>query len=124
MRVLLSVKPEFAYQILEGSKKYEYRRAIFRQPEVEKVVVYASSPVRKVIGEFTIREILHDSPRSLWKETGEHAGISKARFFEYFTSKRKGYAIAVESAVKYDAPLPLEHFAVSSAPQSFVYLRH
>lgn len=123
MRVLLSVRPEFAHQIFEGSKKYEYRRAIFRQPEVKTVVVYASSPVKKVIGEFTIGEILHGSPRALWAKTEAHAGISKRRFFEYFASRQNGYAIAVASTVTYDSPLSLEHFAVTSAPQSFVYLR-
>lgn len=33
--------------------------------EVTTVVVYASDPVRKVIGEFDIEEILHDEPQAL-----------------------------------------------------------
>ena len=52
MKVLLSIKPEYASKILDGTKRYEYRRAIFKRTEVTTVVVYASDPVRKVIGEF------------------------------------------------------------------------
>jgi predicted transcriptional regulator len=122
MIVLLSVKPEFALKIFNGTKKYEYRRTIFKRDEVTKVVVYASYPIKKVIGEFEIGGILHDKPEALWASTRKHAGINKKRFMEYFTRKRRGYAIKVKSTRMYDAPLPLDRFDVSSPPQSFVYL--
>ena len=54
MRVLLSIKPEFALKIFDGSKRYEYRRSIFKRGGVTKIVVYASDPIQKVIGEFKI----------------------------------------------------------------------
>ena len=50
MKVVLSIKPEFANKIFEGTKKYEFRRAIFKNPNIKKVVVYSSSPVKKIIG--------------------------------------------------------------------------
>jgi predicted transcriptional regulator len=42
MRVLLSIKPEFAFKILMV-KKYEFRKVVFKNPKVKTVVVYASS---------------------------------------------------------------------------------
>lgn len=122
MRVLLSIKPQFALRIFDGSKRYEYRRTIFKRGEVKTVVVYASEPIKQVIGEFEIGEILHEEPEALWAKTGDHAGITKKRFFEYFTNKCKGYAIKVRTTRMYDAPLPLNSFMVSSPPQSFMYL--
>ena len=122
MRVLLSIKPEFALKIFDGSKKYEYRRSIFKRGEVKIVVVYASFPIKKVIGEFKIEGILHDEPQALWDKTKNYAGISKKRFLEYFTNKSNGYAIKVKSAKLYDVPLQLNNFMVSSPPQSFIYL--
>lgn len=122
MRVLLSIKPEFALKIFDGSKRYEYRRAIFKRGGVTGVVVYASDPVKKVIGEFDIAVILHDEPQALWEKTKNHAGISKQRFLEYFVNKTKGYAIKVKSTRMYDSPLPLDSFMVPSPPQSFMYL--
>ena len=123
MRVLLSIKPEFALKIFNGSKRYEYRRAIFKNPEVSGVIVYASNPIKRVIGEFEIEDILHDKLQLLWAKTKSHAGISEKRFFEYFTNKSKGYAIKVKATKMYDAPLSLNSFVVSSPPQSFMYLR-
>ena len=122
MRILLSIKPEFALKIFDGSKRYEYRRTIFKNHKVNRVVVYASNPIRRVIGEFEIEDILHDDVQALWTKTKSHAGISKKSFLEYFTNKSKGYAIKVKTIRLYDAPLPLNSLTVSSPPQSFMYL--
>ena len=122
MRVLLSIKPEFALKIFNGSKRYEYRRAIFKNQEVSRVIVYASDPIKQIIGEFEIEDILHEEPQSLWVKTKHHAGISEKRFFDYFTNKSKGYAIKVKVTRVYDDPLPLSSFMISSPPQSYMYL--
>jgi len=122
MKVLLSIRPEFASKIFDGSKRYEYRRVIFKNQEVNRVIVYASDPVKRIIGEFEIEDILHDEPQMLWVKTKNHAGISERMFFEYFTNKSKGYAIKVKTTRMYDDPLPLNSFMVSSPPQSFMYL--
>ena len=122
MTVLLSIKPEFAFKIFDGSKRYEYRRTIFAESEVTRVVVYASHPIKRVIGEFEIAEVLCDEVQSLWARTKNHSGISKKKFLDYFRDKAKGYAIKVKSARAYDDPLPLTGLMVSSPPQSFMYL--
>ena len=121
MRVLLSIKPEFALKIFDGSKRYEYRRAIFKREEVRTVVVYASDPIKQVIGEFDIGDIIHGEPSALWAQTGDASGITKKRFLEYFGNKAKGYAIEVKEARKYDIPIPISGIA-PWAPQSFMYL--
>lgn len=123
MKVLLSIKPEFAVKIFDGSKRYEYRRVIFRRVEVKTVVVYASDPIKKVIGEFEIGEILYEEPQALWVKTRDQAGITKERFLEYFENKTKGYAIKVKEARIYNTPIPLNKLLVPCAPQSFTYLR-
>ncbi len=123
MRVLLSIKPEFALKIFDGSKRYEYRRVIFKRSEVTTVVVYASDPIRKVIGEFEIGEILHEEPKALWAKTGDHAGITEKKLLEYFANKTKGYAIKVKEARIYDTPIPVDKLMVYWPPQLFTYLR-
>lgn len=121
MRVLLSIKPEFAFKILDGSKQYEYRRVIFKNTDVNMVLVYASDPIQKVIGEFEIDGILHDDVQVLWEKTESHAGISKKRFLQYFRNKTKGYAIKVREAKKYEHPILLSVLKLTWAPQSFMY---
>jgi predicted transcriptional regulator len=122
MKVLLSIKPEFALSIFDGSKEYEYRRAIFKRNGVKTVVVYASDPIKKVIGEFEIGEILYEEPQALWAKTGDKAGITKNLFLEYFKNKAKGYAIEVKEARPYVAPIPFNKLMVTRPPQSFMYL--
>lgn len=123
MKVLLSIKPKFAELIFAGTKKFEFRKVIFKNRRVKTVVVYASSPTQKVIGEFKIGSILNDEPRRLWKETKLYAGINEKYFFEYFADKDVAYAIKVERVKRYNKPLCLrEHFNLAP-PQSFMYLR-
>ncbi len=66
MRVILSIKPEFAMQIFQGKKLFEFRRTIFKK-DVNIVLVYASSPMKKVIGEFEINDIFYETTEDLWE---------------------------------------------------------
>ncbi len=123
MRVLLSIKPEFAFQIFEGKKKFEFRKVIFKNPNVKTIVVYASSPVQRVIGEFDIDGIFSSNPSEIWMKTKEFSGISEAYFNEYFGNREIAHAIKIKNIRKYKNPLHLmENFNVLP-PQSYLYLR-
>lgn len=121
--VLLSIKPCFAEAILEGRKCFEFRRALFRQRDIDRVLIYASSPVCRVIGEFSIASILEMPPRELWAATHSGSGIEREYFFEYFKGRRRAFALKVQSAVRYETPLRLiEHLGMNRPPQSFCYV--
>jgi predicted transcriptional regulator len=122
MRVLLSIKPEFADLIFSGEKQFEYRKQIFKQ-DVDTVVVYASSPVQKIIGEFSIEDIYHDNITSLWNKTKKYSGISLEYYKEYFTNKSQGYAIKVAETKLYPEPIDLNSMYSSPPPQSFAYIK-
>ena len=122
MKVLLSIKPEYVERIFSGQKKFEYRRTIFRDPNVTSVVVYASSPVRLVVGEFEVNHVLQHSIKRLWKTTKEFAGISEENFFQYFWGKETGYAISIGRTRHYRRPLLLAKEFGIAPPQSFAYL--
>ncbi len=121
--VLLSIKPQFAEQIFDGSKRYEFRRKVFRSPSVKKIVVYVTAPVSSVVGEFEIEEVIELDLEELWNHTKKYSGIPKYYFDTYFDGLDTGYAIKIGKTQKYDIPLALElNFNVKRAPQSFVYL--
>lgn len=122
MKVLLSIKPEFAERIFDGSKKYEFRKAIFKNPDIKTVIVYASSPVQRVIGEFDIETILTDAPESLWKMTKEYSGISEELFLNYFSKREVGFAIKVKKTRRYKKSLCLRENYRIAPPQSFCYV--
>jgi len=121
--VLLSIRPQFAERIFEGVKHYEFRRVLFKDRSVKKIIVYASAPVSRVIGEFEIEDILELEKEGLWHQTKEYSGISKECFDQYFQGRQVGYAIKIRKAYLYETPLELEKsFNIKHAPQSFVYV--
>lgn len=124
MRIMLSIKPQYAQSILEGSKKYEFRKRVHRDSRVTTVVIYATLPVGKVIGEFTIGGIYSESPESLWRKTKSHCGISKEFFATYFRGRLIGHAIEIKSTRRYKTPMRVKDFLPSGVPpQSYAYLR-
>lgn len=122
MKVLLSIKPEFAALIFDGTKKFEFRKAIFKNTEIKTVVVYASSPMQKVIGEFEIESIINDNLENLWKKTKRFAGIDENYFYQYFAERETGFAIKIKKTKKYKKPLCLREDFNLTPPQSFLYL--
>ena len=122
MNVLLSIKPEFAFKIFDGTKKFEFRKSIFKQKNIKKVFVYASSPIQQVIGEFEIENIIFDSTEKVWSLTKKHSGISKQFYDKYFENKEKAFAIEVGAKKKYVTPKLLSDFNLNYAPQSFAYV--
>ena len=120
--VLLSIKPEFAHKIFEGTKKFEFRKKIFKDTSIKKVIVYSSSPEQKVIGEFEIDSILSDTPDRIWKQTKAYSGIIQEFYNDYFKDCNKAYAIKIASIKKYHKPKCLADYNIRSAPQSFTYV--
>ena len=123
MKVILSIKPKYAEAILNGDKVFEYRKHIFKQ-EVKTVVIYETSPVCRLVGEFEIEEILVDTPSIIWRKTNKHSGIDKTLFDMYFSEKSVAYAIKVAKVTRYDEPKLIQSLTHSSRPpQSFMYIK-
>ena len=120
-RILLSIKPQFAFAILHGQKKFEFRRNIFAR-QVDVILIYATAPIQRVVGEFDVSSIISEPVPVLWKRTREYAGIDETLFFEYFQGCNIGHAIEIGEVRAYSAPFcPVERFGLKP-PQSFTYL--
>lgn len=123
MRVLLSIRPQFVKEIFNGNKKFEYRKAIFKNKDIKTIVVYATLPVGKIVGEFEIDSILMEHPSSIWEKTKDYAGISLEYYNEYFDGREKAYAIKIKSVHMYENPIcPYANNDNFIAPQSFKYI--
>ncbi|SHM95725.1 Predicted transcriptional regulator, contains an HTH and PUA-like domains [Anaerosporobacter mobilis DSM 15930] len=122
MKALLSIKPVFVEEIITGAKRFEYRKKIFKK-NVDTVIIYASMPIGKIIGEFTVGEIINKSPDEVWSETKEYSGISLEFFNEYFQGRDKAYAIQIKEFYRYEKPIdPYEKSSNFVPPQSFKYI--
>lgn len=122
MNVILSIKPIYAQAIMSGTKKVEFRKKIFKKP-VDKVFVYSSSPEKKIIGYFTIENIVEESPNQLWELFNKVGGINKKDFFEYFKNSETGFSIRIKKFKKFKEGVnPKDYFENFCAPQSYYYL--
>jgi predicted transcriptional regulator len=121
MKVVLSIKPEFAFKIFDGTKKFEFRKAIFKNDKIKTVIVYASSPVQQVIGEFEIEKIINKDLDTLWGLTQKFSGITEDYFYQYFANREDGYAIQIKKAIRYKQPKCLRADYNLLPPQSFAY---
>ncbi len=119
--MLLSIKPEYAKVILEGKKQFEFRKNRCRA-DVTRIVFYASSPQKQVVGEAEIAEILEDTPANVWKQAKNAAGVSKKFFDSYYAGKTTAIAYRLKNVQVYDEPRTLESYKIKNAPQSYVYL--
>lgn len=123
MKILLSIKPEFVEKIFDGTKSFEFRKSIFKNQSVKTVVIYATRPVGKIVGEFDIECIYEDSPLKIWDKTKDNAGITKDFFDSYFSGRSKAYAISISQTREYTNPIEPTNFMENfSPPQSYMYL--
>lgn len=124
MKVLLSIKPQYVERIFNKEKKFEYRRNVFKRNDVDTVVIYATMPVGKVVGEFKVSKILQENPIDLWQKTKEYSGIEEKDYKEYFKDKDSAYAICIKNVKKYAIPMTLKDINpnIKHAPQSFMYI--
>lgn len=121
MKVVLSIKPEFANKIFDGTKKFEFRKAIFKNEKIKTVIVYSSSPVQQVIGEFEIERIINHDIDTLWGLTHQESGITEDYFYKYFADRVEGFAIQIKKVKKYRTPKCLRTDYNLFPPQSFAY---
>lgn len=120
--IIISIKPEYVERIFNGNKKYEYRRLLANR-EVNKLVIYCTTPVKAVVGEVAVVGTISDTPEKLWKQTKDFAGISKEKYFEYFGDKEKANCYILGDYLKYAQPKELEDFGVNFAPQAWLYVK-
>jgi len=124
MNILLSLKPKYAEAILSGKKRYEFRRAIFKQPSVKKAYIYSTAPVGKIVGSFTIDKILVDSPQRIWQKCKKYAGITVDAFFAYYRGCEKAFAIKIRKVQNFLTPInPYSRIKNFRPPQSFCYVQ-
>lgn len=120
-KILISINPEHVKNIINGIKKYEYRKIAAKQ-DISSIIIYETTPVKRIVAEAEIIDVLMYSPEELWKLTKDESGISKEFFDEYFEGKEIAYAYKLGKIKVYDEPKTLLEYGIKAAPQSFVYI--
>ena len=119
--MLISINPQHVENIFNGTKKYEYRKIRCKQ-EVDKIIIYSTYPIMKIVGEAKVEKILEDSPDNIWEETKNYSGIDLKFYQQYFKDRSKAIAYKLTNIKIYSIPQELSSYGIKSAPQSFIYV--
>jgi predicted transcriptional regulator len=118
----MPIKPVYVERILSGQKLFEFRRTSIRQ-DTTHLILYSSSPVKRIMGVAEVSSILTASPTVTWERTKHAAGISRRLFREYFKGSKKASAIEIQSVFTLNNPLaPHEIIPKFHIPQSYRYV--
>lgn len=127
-KILVSIKPKYAFKILAGSKLVEVRKKFSAKRVGCKAVLYASSPLKALVGEATVNSVTAGSPADIWSQFGASIDCALDEFTAYAGSARQLFAIELGDVMPYREPLGLAqlmHLVREdlTPPQSFCDLR-
>lgn len=116
---LLSIKPKYASMILDGSKTVELRRS-WPSQEIGVLILYASSPVKKIVGLAYVEKTIECDLDELWAISSTHGGgVSYQELKDYMTGKRRAFGVIINKVVVAQNPLdPKSIFKDFYPPQS------
>lgn len=121
---LISIHPIYVERILSGEKRFEFRRSWAALP-VDFLVIYATSPVQRIVALAKIGRTIRGNKTRLWAiARRKGAGISRNKLFTYLYGKKEGVALELVRRLKLTEEVdPRMIFGKNfSPPQSFRYL--
>lgn len=120
-KILLSINPEHVQKIMDGNKRYEFRKVDCKR-DVSHIMIYSTYPVKMIVGEASVKRKLVCSPEDMWERTQAGAGIEREFFNDYYDGCEKAVAFELENVKEFDRPRSLEEYGIRQAPQSFIYM--
>lgn len=105
----MSIKPKFGEHILAGEKKIELRKMFQPIMKGDRILLYFSSPVKALVGEFTAGEVYSgavEEVKRLVKKMGE-VGVGEEDWL-YVVGARRALAIEVVEPKRYPRIVSLE----------------
>ena len=123
-KILMPINPCYVEEILSGRKRYEYRKIKPKRNNIEKIIIYSTSPVKKVVAEVEVEAIIEETPEKVWELTKDYSGITKQSYYNYYKNKEKAIAYKLGRVKKYKEPKNLSEFGINYIPQSFIYLEN
>lgn len=124
--LLLSLKPRFASLILDGTKTVELRRIAPKINPGHNALLYASSPVRKLVGTCRVVDVVVDSKAEIWNRFGRQCALTEEEYEEYFDGAKHAVAIIIDTPQRLQESPSLaamrNRLSGFSPPQSFRYL--
>lgn len=125
MDAIISIKPKYAEMIFNGEKDCGLRRVVPKK-EVDKYYIYASSPICKVVGYFTVYYTMScDTVEELYEHVltcDLSTGITCEEFVQYFNGSKECGLLFIRKVVGIEHKT-LNDFGIKRAPQNYCYTK-
>ena len=93
--VILSIRPEYARRILEGSKTIELRRSSMGLEPRDVVLVYVSAPEQRFMFWFRVARVETLPIEEMWHRYHEKLGIEREPYVAYFADAKTATGLHV-----------------------------
>lgn len=124
--VVLSLKPRFAEAVLSGVKTVELRRTVPKIVVPTRALLYATTPVRALLGTCIITSVHAADLAVLWREYGSRSDLRYFEFQQYFDGVDVGAALTLTEPRVFDRQVSLQDLRAKPRgfrpPQSFAYV--
>lgn len=124
--VVLSLKPRFAGAILAGSKTVELRRTTPKIDVPTRALLYATAPVRALLGTCVVTDVESADLTVLWRKHRSQCALAYGEFQRYFEGVAIGTALTLAQPQSFSSEVPLQDLRAKPRgfrpPQSFAYV--
>ena len=124
--ILISIKQEYANRIFSGDKTIELRKSSPKVSEGDLVVIYVTSPEKKIKGIARVKGIVKDTPTNLWGNYKDVAGINKEAYFSYYEKSEHAIGILLKDVFEFSESISLSKIKSEipsfAPPQSYQYV--
>jgi predicted transcriptional regulator len=125
--VLLSIRPQFATAIEQGTKLVEFRKKFSHRAKAAPALIYATSPTKEIRATAQIADVIQGTPTNLWERFSCDAGCTKTDFDAYFENASTGFAIPLSNVRRLEPPVSAKCLSMRQPlgfrpPQSFAML--
>lgn len=105
--LVMSVHPEYAERILAGTKTVEIRRKFSTARVPATCVLYATSPIQKVVGQVDIVRATRLDPQQAWIRFGQRADCTQREMDTYASGTDQVCALELKNPVRFPNAIAL-----------------
>ena len=73
---LLPINPEHVNNIFQGKKKFEFRKVKYSR-KIDRIYIYSTYPVMRIVGYVEVLNTLIDKPEKIWKISNQKPWVIK-----------------------------------------------
>jgi predicted transcriptional regulator len=104
---LISIHPQYVRAILAGSKTVECRKSAIGLAPGDLLYLYATAPVKAILGTARVAELYKGTPAQLWADHQARTCVKKEDFDAYYAHAKSAVLIGLTDVKTVATPVPL-----------------